>query len=332
MFPPSSMDSRSIAPLTGNEFMQKILVPEVALRLIMEDRNLRGEEGRQDALLTLRESSTYGVFMFPEDGGEGTFAKKSKGDRLGVGDMIVMERAMKRRKELEEEEQKEERLMAVERQRMKAAGKNCVDRSEDAQVMQIDRVPPKPRPRPVGKASSTRSVASSQDNRRSTRHRSQSRSIYGDTDPASEIDNTIEISDSDSDRSIRVTRHRSPPTTRGRKQLSSTGSTNRGLAGMNISSESESSSKAVVGERWTRSRSKCIPRLTGHVVDEVSKDDDDDIFLDYTKTPTRRTDMGDDTDTPKTAWPSKSAKIPPLLQAQQRRQASVARSDILAQY
>ena len=299
----------------------------------MEDRNLRGEEGRQDALITLRESSTYGVFMFPEDGGEGTFAKKSKGDRLGVGDRIVMERAMKRRKELEEEEQKEERLIAVEQQKMKATGKNCVDRREDVEVMQVDRVPPKPRPRPVGKASSTMSVASSQDNRRSTRHRSRSRSIYGDTDPASEIDITIEISDSDSsDRSIRVTRHRSPPTSRGRAQLSSTRSTTRSLAGMDIPFESESSSKAIVGGRWTRSRSRSIARLTGHEVHKVSEDDDnDDIFSDSTKTPTRRMDMGDNTDTPKTVRPSKIAKLPPLLQAQQRRQASVARSAILAQ-
>ncbi|KDR67618.1 hypothetical protein GALMADRAFT_79483, partial [Galerina marginata CBS 339.88] len=70
MFPPSKMDPALIAPLTSNEVVQRILVPEVALHLIMEDMDLEGEEGMEEALEILRDSSSYGVAMFPEDGGE----------------------------------------------------------------------------------------------------------------------------------------------------------------------------------------------------------------------------------------------------------------------
>lgn len=105
MFPPASFDPTRILPLTSNEFVLRILVPEVALRLIMEDRDL----GMHQALIVLRESSAYGVAMFPEDGGEGSTGKKRGDDAMCVGDKIVMERARKRRKELEEEEEQEER-------------------------------------------------------------------------------------------------------------------------------------------------------------------------------------------------------------------------------
>ena len=105
MFPPASFNPTRILPLTSNEFVLRILVPEVALRLIMEDRDL----GIHEALIVLRESSAYGVAMFPEDGGEGSTGKKRRDDAMCVGDKIVMERARKRRKELEEEEEQEER-------------------------------------------------------------------------------------------------------------------------------------------------------------------------------------------------------------------------------
>ena len=109
MFPLASFNPTRILPLTSNEFMSRILVPEVALRLIMEDRGLEGNDGMHQALIVLRESSTYGVAMFPEDGGEGWTGKKRRDDVMFVGDKIVMERARKRRKELEEEEEQEER-------------------------------------------------------------------------------------------------------------------------------------------------------------------------------------------------------------------------------
>lgn len=98
MFPLDSFNSKTIVPFTANEFIQRILVPEVALRLIMEDRGLRGLVGAETALEVLRESTAYGAVMFPEDGGEGS----KWGGKFGVGDRIVMERAMKRRKEIEE--------------------------------------------------------------------------------------------------------------------------------------------------------------------------------------------------------------------------------------
>jgi len=106
MFPPDSFDLKLINPFSANDFIQRVLVPEVALRLIMEDRRLKGLAGAEAALLVLRESATYGVTMFPEDSGESMNAssrgrKDSKTDVIGVGDRIVMERAMKRRREIE---------------------------------------------------------------------------------------------------------------------------------------------------------------------------------------------------------------------------------------
>ncbi|KXN87681.1 hypothetical protein AN958_08318 [Leucoagaricus sp. SymC.cos] len=103
MFPLDFFDPKTISPFTANEFIQRILVPEVALRLIMEDRKLKGLIGAETALQVLRDSTAYGVTMFPEDSGEGTGAKSTeKTGGVGVGDRIVMERARKRRKEIEE--------------------------------------------------------------------------------------------------------------------------------------------------------------------------------------------------------------------------------------
>lgn len=130
MFPPASFDPTRILPLTSNEFILRILVPEVALRLIMEDRDLEGDDGIHEALIVLRESSTYGVAMFPEDGGEGNTGKKKRDDAMWVGDKIVMERARKRRKELEEEEEQEEREEA----RRIAESKRAKDTSDDEQT------------------------------------------------------------------------------------------------------------------------------------------------------------------------------------------------------
>lgn len=110
MFPLDSFGSKTISPFTANEFIQRILVPEVALRLIMEDRGLKGLVGAETALEVLRESTAYGAVMFPEDGGEGS---KWSG-KFGVGDRIVMERAKKRRKEIEEAVEAEKLERSVE--------------------------------------------------------------------------------------------------------------------------------------------------------------------------------------------------------------------------
>ena len=170
MFPPASFDPTRILPLTSNEFILRILVPEVALRLIMEDRNLEGNDGMHQALVVLRESSAYGVAMFPEDGGEGNIGKKRRDGAMFVGDKIVMERARKRRKELEEEEEQEEREearrlaelaeMEVEMQVKKMGGKKRKGKQREEQ--QLERQPsverPRPRPRPVAKSSSSMSI------------------------------------------------------------------------------------------------------------------------------------------------------------------------------
>ncbi|KAJ3571044.1 hypothetical protein NP233_g4012 [Leucocoprinus birnbaumii] len=113
MFPPDSFDPTLIKPFTATDFIQRILVPEVALRLIMEDRGLKGLMGAETALSILRESTTYGVTMFPEDSGEGVSSRKRAGrpSEIGVGDRIVMERAMKRRKEIEEGRDDDSELM-----------------------------------------------------------------------------------------------------------------------------------------------------------------------------------------------------------------------------
>ncbi|KAF8903497.1 restriction of telomere capping protein 4, partial [Gymnopilus junonius] len=72
MFPLDTINPALTAPLTANEFIERILVPEVALRLVLEDKDLDidTEEDVKEALEILRDSSSYGVAMFPEDGGE----------------------------------------------------------------------------------------------------------------------------------------------------------------------------------------------------------------------------------------------------------------------
>ncbi|XP_006462139.1 hypothetical protein AGABI2DRAFT_119001 [Agaricus bisporus var. bisporus H97] len=114
MFPLDSFDPQKITPFTANDFIQRILIPEVALQLIMEDLGLKGLIGAETAFQVLRDSTAYGAAMFPEDSGESAVAKKKinydeDGDcddgifDIGIGDRIVMERARKRRKEIEDE-------------------------------------------------------------------------------------------------------------------------------------------------------------------------------------------------------------------------------------
>jgi hypothetical protein len=91
MFPPSSFEPQSITPLTPQEFIQRILVPEAALMLIMEDTG----QNRARAVQTMRESAGYGVAMFPDT---------SEGHEVGAGEDIVLERARARRREIEDEE------------------------------------------------------------------------------------------------------------------------------------------------------------------------------------------------------------------------------------
>ncbi|KAF8132224.1 RTC4-like domain-containing protein, partial [Mycena galopus ATCC 62051] len=73
MFPLTAIDPHLVDPLTPNEFIQRILVPEVGMRLVMEDMGLDLDDraDKQHAVAVLQESASYGVAMFPEDGGEG---------------------------------------------------------------------------------------------------------------------------------------------------------------------------------------------------------------------------------------------------------------------
>ncbi|KIM44795.1 hypothetical protein M413DRAFT_362806 [Hebeloma cylindrosporum] len=237
MFPPASMDPNSIAPLTANEFVQRILVPEVALHLIMEDKGF-SDEDMQEALTILRESSAYGVAMFPEDGGEWDGNKKQEENgKIGVGDRIVMERAKKRRKELEEEEREEKERKAVKEQQSR----------------------PRPRPKPVAKGSSNISVLApvKSGDERSIRSNNRVRSDYSDmdTDTTSEADSAIQGSDSDNIHqrtSVRRDRSLSASETRRQTPIPRTRTTSRILAGLSLDSDSDQSSKAG-GKRPPRS-------------------------------------------------------------------------------
>jgi len=93
LFTPEAIDPDSTAPLTPSEFIQRILVPEAAVYLIMEDL----QSTYSNAIKTLRESVEYGVAMFPDTGGENEEGMKAADD-------VVKERARVRRKQLLEEE------------------------------------------------------------------------------------------------------------------------------------------------------------------------------------------------------------------------------------
>ncbi|KIM88166.1 hypothetical protein PILCRDRAFT_814082 [Piloderma croceum F 1598] len=174
LFPPSSFDPTLIAPLTPPEFIQRILVPEAAVGLILEDRRLnpQNEKHKEKAVKILRESAAYGVAMFPDaDTNVGASGKGRKDEEdwvMGVGDEIVRERARMRRKELEEEERAEEMRIKNETERVKREGggnkmqkrkENKLKekhKSNEQEVVEIsessDAGRPKPKPRKVQRA------------------------------------------------------------------------------------------------------------------------------------------------------------------------------------
>ncbi|KAK0238524.1 RTC4-like domain-containing protein [Armillaria nabsnona] len=133
LFPPASIHPDQVKPLTPNEFTQRILVPEVAARLIRQDMGVSPSK----AVKILRESASYGVAMFPEDGG-GWGEKKKDDDVMGVADLMVMARARKRRIELEQEEREEEEMLK---------------RIQNADAMNVNPIPPsRPKPKPIRKS------------------------------------------------------------------------------------------------------------------------------------------------------------------------------------
>jgi hypothetical protein len=71
MFPLATIDAGLIHPLTPSGFIQQILVPEVGMRLVSEDMDLdlRKTSDKEQPVAILGESASYGVGMFPDDGG-----------------------------------------------------------------------------------------------------------------------------------------------------------------------------------------------------------------------------------------------------------------------
>ncbi|KAF8586369.1 hypothetical protein K439DRAFT_1408955 [Ramaria rubella] len=90
LFPPSDIPD-SVEPLTPDQFLTRVLVPETAVLLIQEDMNL---STRGEVLRVLDESKKYGLAMFPE---------QAQGEDIAeIGENLAKERARIRRKELEE--------------------------------------------------------------------------------------------------------------------------------------------------------------------------------------------------------------------------------------
>ncbi|KAJ7080372.1 RTC4-like domain-containing protein [Mycena belliarum] len=67
LFPPSTISLDAVAPVTAADFIGCILVPEVGMRLIVDDMSLdvHSPDGRSKAVAVMRASADYGVSMFP---------------------------------------------------------------------------------------------------------------------------------------------------------------------------------------------------------------------------------------------------------------------------
>ncbi|KAF8177322.1 RTC4-like domain-containing protein [Mycena galopus ATCC 62051] len=68
LFPDDAVDPDAVQPLGLREFIGRILVPEVGMRLVMEDMGWESDDaGKQKAIAILRASASYGTSMFPDD-------------------------------------------------------------------------------------------------------------------------------------------------------------------------------------------------------------------------------------------------------------------------
>ncbi|KAF9038233.1 RTC4-like domain-containing protein [Panaeolus papilionaceus] len=282
LFPPDSVDPAVFMPLTANEFVQRVLVPEVAVRLVMEDQSLSGEAGMKTALTVLRESSSYGAAMFPDDSAE---AGKKKDVGLEASEQIVFDRAMKRRKELEEQDlleeqarQEEEAMDLGEAPEVEKTGKRKATRAgaqeSDGQDSDYPPITAKPRPRPKPIAKTPSSTAMDATTARPARTRSRTTRSTANTDVEIHgVETTAEMSSYDSDigpppaqrsnahRATSEARRRSPsisesqpvPPLKPRPIRSTKGS----FASLSLSdsSESEKSTKSVASKK-TRSSSR----------------------------------------------------------------------------
>ena len=97
----------------------------------MEDRNLVGISGIVEGVKTLRESSAYGVSMFPDDGaGDGT---------SGVADRMARKRAQRRRRQLDEEEEGARTSQGMSSER-------AMSETSDSHPAPVIKARPKPKP------------------------------------------------------------------------------------------------------------------------------------------------------------------------------------------
>jgi hypothetical protein len=134
----------------------------------MEDRGLSLDLGIAEGVNILRASAKYGVAMFPEDGGEwgegpsGRKGSPARKEEMGAADVILMERAMRRRRELaleEGDEEVEDMLLnkAAQKERKSEETKGRKRRLGRAKGSEMDvsdapevaKPKPLPRPRPV---------------------------------------------------------------------------------------------------------------------------------------------------------------------------------------
>lgn len=96
LFPNEVLESSATAPLSYTEFVQCVLVPEVAASLVQEDMGL---ETREEALEVLEDSSSYGVAMFPDNENE---EEGSQGRQMDVGEKTLCKHVKTRRKEVDD--------------------------------------------------------------------------------------------------------------------------------------------------------------------------------------------------------------------------------------
>ncbi|KAF7364568.1 RTC4 domain-containing protein [Mycena venus] len=69
MFPAATTNTDSIQPFGLRDFIGQVLVPEVGMRLIMQDMRLDMNDptDKNQGVAVMRDSASYGTSMFPED-------------------------------------------------------------------------------------------------------------------------------------------------------------------------------------------------------------------------------------------------------------------------
>ncbi len=87
LFPAVKMVPSLFKPLTWISFLQRILIPETALLLIMEDLKLKEKRDSKRLSRSCRKVQSMGQECFPDNDEE-------EEDCMTVGDKIVMKRAL----------------------------------------------------------------------------------------------------------------------------------------------------------------------------------------------------------------------------------------------